>query len=84
MTGLNVARGKMLHGFQCLRGLGQYDDFLRRLGGGTEVFETKLENWIRFWAQHCEISDCPGQLGLLLFDEPHSEAQFGLSRRLRK
>jgi hypothetical protein len=44
---------------------------------GTELFDKKVANWIRFWAQHLrDLGLSPKQLGLLLFDEPHSEEQF--------
>lgn len=44
---------------------------------GTELFEKKLAHWIRFWAQHLrDLGLSAGQLGLLLFDEPHTEEQF--------
>jgi len=44
---------------------------------GTALFEKKLANWIRFWAQHLrDLGLSPRQLGLLLFDEPHTEEQF--------
>ncbi|NCP29774.1 MAG: hypothetical protein GW867_07115 [Armatimonadetes bacterium] len=44
---------------------------------GTELFDKKVASWIRFWAQHLrDLKLSPKQLGLLLFDEPHSEEQF--------
>ena len=45
--------------------------------GGTEEFDRKVANWIRFWARHMrDLGLSPRQLGLLLFDEPNSKKHY--------
>jgi hypothetical protein len=47
---------------------------------GTPLFEKKVGNWIRFWADHLrELGLQPGQLGLLLVDEPHEKRQYDVT-----
>jgi len=44
---------------------------------GTPVFDRKVGNWIGFWGQHMRgLGLKPGQLGLLLVDEPNRKAQY--------
>ena len=44
---------------------------------GSALFEKKLAGWIRFWAQHMlELGLSPGQLGLLLLDEPNDRQHY--------
>jgi len=48
---------------------------------GTPLFTKKVSAWVRFWAGHVRDLDLePGQLGLLLVDEPHSAAGYGVIR----
>jgi len=44
---------------------------------GTALFEKKVAAWIRFWAAHLRGRGLsPGQLGLLLVDEPNRKEQY--------
>lgn len=44
---------------------------------GSEQFDRKVANWIRFWAQHLrDLGLSPTKLGLLLVDEPHSDEHY--------
>ena len=44
---------------------------------GTPLFQTKVANWIRFWGDHFRaIGLKPEQVGLLIVDEPDSEASY--------
>ena len=46
---------------------------------GTDLFEKKLASWAHFWANHMrKLGLQPSQLGLCVFDEPHSKEQFDL------
>ena len=56
---------------------------------GTPLFEAKVGNWIRFWASHMrQLGLKPGQLGLLLVDEPNRKEQYDVtiawSRAIKK
>jgi len=45
--------------------------------GGTELFERKIGNWIRFWARHMrDLGLSARQLGLLVFDEPCAKQHY--------
>jgi hypothetical protein len=45
--------------------------------GKTALFERKIGNWIRFWAQHMrDLGLSAKQLGLLVFDEPSAEQHY--------
>lgn len=45
--------------------------------GGTRLFNTKVGNWARFWAEHMrKLGLSAGQLGILLVDEPSTEEQY--------
>jgi len=47
---------------------------------GTPPFERKVAGWIRFWAGHMrELGLKPGQLGLLLVDEPNRKEQYDVT-----
>ncbi|HUT33933.1 MAG TPA: hypothetical protein VNE39_10650 [Planctomycetota bacterium] len=44
---------------------------------GTPLFTRKVGAWIRFWADHMRKTGLkPGQLGLLLVDEPNRKEQY--------
>lgn len=47
---------------------------------GSEMFNIKVGNWVRFWADHMvELGLEASQLGLLVIDEPHNQAQYDSS-----
>ena len=47
---------------------------------GTPAFARKVGGWIRFWAAHLrKLGLKPGQLGLLLVDEPNRKEQFDVT-----
>ncbi len=44
---------------------------------GTEMFNKKLGEWAKFWAQHMrDLGLEPSQLALLIVDEPHGQEQY--------
>jgi len=61
-------------------GVGNYGSVRSAFAGseaGTPLFAKKVGAWIRFWADHMRAKGLkPGQLGLLLVDEPNHKEQY--------
>ncbi len=52
-------------------------DSFRGAQTGTELFANRVGAWAKFWTDHMESLGLSGdQLGVLLVDEPHSQAQY--------
>jgi len=61
-------------------GIGNYGSVRSAFAGseaGTPLFAKKVGAWVRFWADHMRAAGLePGQLGLLLVDEPNRKEQY--------
>jgi hypothetical protein len=75
-----VARWPGAKRYMVFVGFGNYNETKTVFAGaeaGTPQFDAKVGAWARFWADHArELGLEPGQLGLLLIDEPHNEVQY--------
>ncbi|NSW56215.1 MAG: discoidin domain-containing protein [Armatimonadetes bacterium] len=49
---------------------------------GSADFEMRLGNWARFWSRHMrDLGLEPGQLGILIYDEPHDERGYAINEQ---
>lgn len=73
------------------RGAKMYMVFLARADSfagasmDSEQFGVRLGNWVHFWADHMrELGLKPGQLGLLVYDEPHDAKGYAITEQWAK